>query len=185
MKWTQSGLTLLELVMGVSVMAVVLAIAAPSFRQITESNRFAGTSHELTVSLTTARTLAISRGHRVSVCPMTHDQRCTGSNDWSQGWMVFLDAERTGQPKDATAILQVVQRQSGAAFPRVATTPGRHLVRYSPDGMAGGSNLTLSICAGHQDRLLGQVVVAVSGRTRSTRQPARGETTCPVGPPPA
>lgn len=182
---TQTGFTLIELAITVAVLAVLLGLAAPSFKTIAESGRFASASHQLSVSLATARTLAITRGQRVSVCPLAADRECMGGNNWSRGWMVFLDPDRTGQPEDAEAVLQVVQRPSGAATPRVGTTPGRNLVRYSPNGRAGGSNLTLSICAGGEDRLLGQVVVAVSGRARSTRLAPGSTATCPLGPPPA
>lgn len=184
MRTTQAGLTLLELIVALAILGIVLALAAPSFSAIAESGRFAGASHQLSVSLATARTLSITRGQRVSVCPLATGNRCTGGSDWTRGWMVFLDPDRAGQPKDDDAIVQVFERGPGNTSLRVGTTPGRRLVRFSPDGMAGGSNLTLSICADGEDRLLGQVVVSMSGRARSTRLASGATTACPLGPPP-
>lgn len=185
MRLIQTGMSLIELAMALAVLAILLGLAAPSLGAMAESSRFSAASHQLTVSLATARTLAITRGQRVSVCPLALDDACSGSNDWSLGWMVFLDPDRAGQPADGEAIVQVLRRPAGAASPRVGTSPGRRLVRYSTDGMAGGSNLTLSICDANQQRLLGQVVVAISGRARSTREPADSSAACPLRLPPA
>lgn len=184
MRTTQTGLTLMELIVALAILGLVLALATPSFNAIAESGRFAGASHQLSVSLATARTLSITRGQRVSVCPLDSGNRCSGGSDWTRGWMVFLDPDRVGQPKDSDAVVQIMEREPGNGALRVGTTPGRRLVRYSPLGTAGGSNLTLSICAGNENRLLGQVVVSMSGRTRSTRLDSRVTRPCPLGPPP-
>lgn len=165
----QTGMTLIELVIVVVVLALLTGLTMPTFRQVSESARYRNTSHALTVSLAQARMIAISRGHRVTVCPATPDGACTGGADWSSGWIVFLDPARTGQPSTREAILETHQRSASANNPKVHTTPGRRFVRFSPDGMARGSNLTLTICSPRDSRMLGQVVVSTAGRVRSQR----------------
>lgn len=183
MKHSESGLTLLELVMALAVLAVVVGLATPSLGAAIESGRYASASHQISGSLATARMLAITRGHRVAVCPTTDGSSCSDGSDWSRGWLLFLDADRTGQPRDAAAVLEVVERPASGSALRVGTTPGRRLVRFFPNGMAGGNNLTLSICSASGEQLLGQVVVAVSGRARTTRIASGSDVPCPIGRP--
>ena len=56
------------------------------------NNRSAALGGELETALNYARAEAIKRAARVSICPSTDGATCLGANDWSRGWMVFLDS---------------------------------------------------------------------------------------------
>ena len=45
-----------------------------------------------------ARMEAIRRGTPVSVCASADQASCSGANDWASGWIVFTDANGSGNP---------------------------------------------------------------------------------------
>jgi type IV fimbrial biogenesis protein FimT len=105
-----SGFTLVELMI-VVVIAVVLAVAAVPLGNLVRSN--ANTSHinEIASAVNFARSSAVTNGGNVIICTIEEgdygvlsddndannaDVDCLNSDDWSQGWMVFLDTDDDG-----------------------------------------------------------------------------------------
>lgn len=87
---------MLELVITIALLAIVTALAAPSFRNAIQNNRVTAQSNDFVLAMQLARTEAVKRGRPVSVCASDvaggGDEPVCG-DDWSLGWMVFLDAE--------------------------------------------------------------------------------------------
>ncbi len=159
------GLTLIELLVTLSVLAIVAALALPGFGETLRRNRIATTSHLLTASFAMARSAAVMRGHPVSVCPADATRHCREDGVWEDGWIVFLDAQRTGQPASDADILRVTDPLGGDVV--VRATEGRDHARFQPDGRSGGSTLTLRLCAADDHRTLRQVILNNHGRVRS------------------
>lgn len=84
----QRGMTLFELLITITVLSVLVALAAPSFSNILAEQRLRQASSEMRISLTTARSEAIKRGESVVVVPR--------DSSWSKGWCVEADAGASG-----------------------------------------------------------------------------------------
>lgn len=80
---TQAGFTLLELVITVAVLAIVLSVGIPSFRDMSNRNRLTSVTNEIVGATQLARMEAIRRNTRVVVCPTTNGSTCAGAN-WSR-----------------------------------------------------------------------------------------------------
>jgi len=167
MKQETVGFTLIELVTTLSVLAITLAIGIPAFAGLQQRARAANAYHLLTGSLSIARLSAVKRGEPVSVCPSSDGVRCRDDVVWSNGWIVFADPDRADQPTDARAILQRIEGVGTGLV--LQSTRGRTQVRFTPDGWAFGSNLSIRLCEPDGNRLLGKVVVNNAGRPRSER----------------
>ncbi|WP_318472775.1 GspH/FimT family pseudopilin [Photobacterium leiognathi] len=63
----QRGFTLLELVIAVSVMSILIAMAAPSFSQLIETNKIKRLATEIEWLLVQAKSEAVMRGENVEV----------------------------------------------------------------------------------------------------------------------
>lgn len=93
---TRGGFTLVELMVTIAVMAVLLAVAVPSFRDIINNNRISSQTNELVSDLTLARSEAAKRGVPVSVCISTDRTTCTGGTNWAAGRITFVDSNGDG-----------------------------------------------------------------------------------------
>lgn len=92
----QRGLTLVELMVTLAVGIILLAVALPMYRSITANNRVAGQTNALVSALQLARSEAVTRLAPVTVCARSNDTTCGTSANWSNGWLVFVDADDDG-----------------------------------------------------------------------------------------
>ncbi len=82
------GFTLIELMVTVAVLGILAAVAAPAMISFVNANRLNGTTGEMTASLQLARSEAIRRNARVTVCSSANGTTCSGSTDWDR-WIVI------------------------------------------------------------------------------------------------
>ena len=166
------GFTLVEAVVVLALSAVLLALATPSFLQLRERMAALAAFNELTLGLAQARMAAIQYGHPVTVCPSADGLSCRQDLVWDEGWLVFRDAARTGEPNPALGAMWVVRRVPGPVA--IRGTVGRHRVRYQPTGLSGGNNVSLRFCSRRSGLHLGSVVVNLAGRVRHGRPEGAG-----------
>lgn len=124
------GFTLIELVITVALAAILLTIGVPSFQQMIRNNRAATHANEFMSALNLARSEAVKRSVRVSLCPSTNQVACTGGTDWSDGWIVFVDTAATDA--DAPVVGEVLR--VGEALSGNPTFTGPTNIRYRPAG---------------------------------------------------
>jgi type IV fimbrial biogenesis protein FimT len=97
-----SGFTLIELVITLAVVGILLAVGVPSLKTFMQSNQLVASTNELISALHVARSEAIKLNTRVSICDSSDGMNCGGTGDWSNGWIVFIDADgaldNTGAP---------------------------------------------------------------------------------------
>lgn len=162
----QFGFTLPELAVTLAVVAILSATALPAFRTALDRQRVTTALHLLSAQFAQARSTAVMRSEVVSVCPSRGDGRCRDDGDWSQGWALYRDPGRDGQPDTPADLLREERRAPHPAL-RLHSSAGRPLLRYLPDGRSAGSNLRVRVCL--HGRLHGEVVVNNLGRVRSRR----------------
>jgi len=100
-RWLR-GVTLIELLISLSIGAVLLASAVPAFQGLLEQLRLTTTTNELVLAINLARTEATSRHGRVAIVPRVSD-------DWSSGWHVFIDRDDNGVLDPDEAILRTFE----------------------------------------------------------------------------
>ena len=93
------GFTLIELMVTVGILAIVAAIAAPSFDSSIRNMRINGTADQLISAMSLARVEAVKRGAPVTLCPSSDGLTCSGT-DWQVGYLVTEDktGSATGAP---------------------------------------------------------------------------------------
>ncbi|HZV38175.1 MAG TPA: GspH/FimT family pseudopilin [Pseudoxanthomonas sp.] len=147
----QSGVTLVELMVALAVMAILLALAVPSMQSLVNSNRLRAATNETLATLQAARIEAIRANRRMVAClsadPNADAPVCDGNR--ASGWIVFQDADRNGR---YAATERLVRRTSVAGQVRLlgsAALNGR--ITFNADGMARDAagnllNATVSAC---------------------------------------
>jgi type IV fimbrial biogenesis protein FimT len=160
------GLTLIELMVGVAILAIVLAVAAPEFRNWGRNTRTATQAADLQTAMSYARSESSRRGVRITLCASSSTTAttptCNGdAAKWGDGWLIFVDNTQTGGNAigvldGADTLLRIGEPTSGSA---VATTGNVGAwLSFSPQGLvrttAGTANGGYTICQKpHQRRL--------------------------------
>lgn len=108
-KYLCAGFTLLELMVTISILAILLGIAVPSFQDSTRRGEISSQAGAVTSAVNIAKSEAIKRAQNVSICPKK-DNACSGDTDWSTGWIVFTDNSGfTGDFDGTDVVLQSSQ----------------------------------------------------------------------------
>jgi type IV fimbrial biogenesis protein FimT len=162
-----AGLTLVELLVAMAVLGILLGIGVPALGQFATESRLTATTNRLVSALHLARSEAVRRNTRVTLCASADGVFCAAEGDWDQGWIVFVDGSGTG----ARAVEDPILAVGESAAPGVAVTGNQPVQRYvSYVGLgatrrANGSLQmgTLTVCAGAEGR---RVIISRTGRPR-------------------
>ena len=85
----ESGVSVLELLIVITIGSILLSVGVPSYRSVTNSNRIAAEVNGLLGDMQYARAEAIRRGQTVTVCTSTDGATCSNATTWQGGWLVF------------------------------------------------------------------------------------------------
>jgi len=94
-----AGFSLIELMVVVSIVAILAALATPSFVDLLRRNRLSAAVSALQVSLSLARSEAVKRGADARVTVAAN----TAAGVWTNGWTVFVDGTGTANAGVAPA----------------------------------------------------------------------------------
>lgn len=128
-----AGFSLIELLVTIAIVAILVGVALPSFRDTITRNRIAGATNDFIAGLNYARTEALRRNGSAGLCPTDDGLQC--GKGWAKKWMVFQ-----GDPTDPTVLRQgefSPQDDFSADSAAAITFDGR--------GMLGGSNVVFKL----------------------------------------
>lgn len=174
----QRGLTLIELLVTISIIAVLAGIGAPSFLRLIADNTLSTQVNSLLADTRFARSEAIKRGASVTICPSADPDvaspTCSGS-DWKTGWIVFVDSNANNGRDNGEELLRRQEKFNGSyAITGVGGTTVSSW-RFNSEGRIPGNPNGLQFSGpstASQNRYL---CVSSSGRVRLA---AKGATSC-------
>jgi type IV fimbrial biogenesis protein FimT len=171
------GFTLIELMVTITIGAILLGLGVPMMRNIVERNAVSGQVNGFVGAVNLARSEAIKRGIPVVMCRSTNAEisatpTCVASGvGWESGWIVFADrsgSTTTRQMNWGSSDSDVLLRVQGA----ITDTGGIEQnsfdkLIFRPTGLmsSGASQFTFnsrSLTSDQQRR----VCILMSGRTR-------------------
>jgi len=139
------GFSLLELMITITVMAILLAIAVPSFRDVIHRNEVSSASNALLASVSYARSESITRSQLVSMCPSADGASCTSTGTaFEPGWLVYTypagaaSANLAYNAASAT-LLRAIPVQSGVSIQALGNT----VITFGQQGQLVPSTPTL------------------------------------------
>ncbi len=106
-----SGFTLIELIITLTIIAILLGIVGPNMGTFVTSNRLTTQANEFIADLNLARSEAIKQASNVGVCASSTGTSCTGN--WQNGWIVFLDADASLGWTASDSVLRTHESLSG------------------------------------------------------------------------
>jgi len=91
MKAKQTGFTLIELMFTIVVLAVLLGIGVPNFRDFVRNSRLTAAANDLLADVNLARSEAVKRRVPVTLCKSANGTDCAAAAAAFTGWIVFVD----------------------------------------------------------------------------------------------
>lgn len=123
------GFSALELLIALSIMALVMVLAISSFANRFQKESIETITQQIFHSLHFARMEAIKRNQVISLCGTRDFQTC--SLDWTQGFMVYIDVNRDGKFSSEDVILRMNKHKSST----VCVDSGQIIsFKYAPNG---------------------------------------------------
>lgn len=176
------GFTLVELAITVVVLAVLVGISIPLFTGLINGSRLTGNANELVAALQIARSEAIRRNVRTTICQSADGLTCANATPW-RGWIIFADNDGDGVV-DAGEIVR-----TGVVEQPVQVIPSGNIVNsrivFRADGLAyAGNNLleaNMRVClpVANPNLNVRDVNIAVGGRV-AVRAPINAAGACPA-----
>lgn len=127
-----------------AIMAVLAALAAPSFTPIIERWRVRSAAEELRDTMYYARSEAIKRGGNVTLQKLTNTsggcQNASTTQEWGCGWIVFEDLDNNGAWKSSAPKETKLRDAPMNGSVNVMRYPSGNFIKIDRYGMANGNN---------------------------------------------
>lgn len=167
----QAGFTLVELMVTLTVAAILLSIAVPSFTTFIQNNRITSATNLVVAHLQYARSEAVSKGLAVNVA-----RSGATAKDLSQGWTIYTDAGSSdGNSAFNSAedtLLKSFEGYGNSGVTINTDTNGNNWIAFSNRGLlaeGAGNSVNIAVCDSRgitQGRL---ITVSPTGRSQITR----------------
>lgn len=88
------GFTLIETLVSLVIISIIVTMSVPSFSHLWSRSQIDTVVDEFSNALYLARSEAIKRAARVTLCASSDGSRCAETeNSWHHGWLVFVDTQ--------------------------------------------------------------------------------------------
>lgn len=177
----ERGLTLIELIMTIAILAILAGISAPYIGNYISRSAMRSLSADFTFALQRARAEAVNRNACATICMSANagasTPTCTTTGeDWGRGWIVFANPTCNATVTSADPLpgnVLVVRESSGTRYSitNLAGNAGLRSITFNARGatMSTTSGFALSDSAGSAaDAKLNQTIcVDALGRVRT------------------
>lgn len=171
------GMTLIELVTSLGVIAIITTFAAPSFNAFVRDSGRASTVNAVVLGLTLARSEAIRTGHVVSVCKSPDGSTCVASAQWHDGWIVFENLDRD-EPAVRDPDERILHVDAGWRSGTITSNRVSFSYRAYTQGVVNGS---IVFCDRRGSEHARAIIVSHTGRARVSRRDASNKALpCPA-----
>lgn len=177
-----TGFTLVELMVALTILAILIGVAIPSFKNTIIRNNIDSQISDLQSSLSYARSEAVSRSTRVSICRSSNLTSCGSGTSWSDGWIVFVDNNSSGSHgvvDSGEEVIKVHEALDGATALTLSDGAAKDFIQYNSRGVISDdsalSNGTFSICKpGESVSYARALIVTITGRAYRSRDGGGG-----------
>jgi type IV fimbrial biogenesis protein FimT len=170
MKKSNDGYSLFELLMTLGIFAIVMTLGLPSMGNMVASHRLRVEIDMLFHAVHLARKESVVRRRVVTICPTRDGENCEPTNDWTVGWMMFVNHDRSnaGTRDQGEPVLKYSQPGNG-----VRISANRHSFSLRSTELRA-TNGTIVFCDSAGRIPARALVISYTGRPRAASRDSRG-----------
>lgn len=165
----QAGFTALELIITMTIAAILLGVGIPSFINTIRTNRLAASTNEVVSALMYARSEAVKRNLPIAMCRSSNGTACAaaGTGGWEIGWMTYVDANSDSSYTSGETVLNVHEAMN-SSLSAVGNNNVINQILFNSLGlMPGGMGaIKIKFADDAADANVRYICVASSGRPR-------------------
>ena len=177
MKSKNHAYTLIELLVTLSIIAILAAIAVPSFNGTMDKSKHSATLNGLLGELHLARSEAIKRSRQIVICPSADGATCAPANNWGEGWIIFVD-DNHNSTHDANEELLRISEALDTGLTIKASHNLTQSIRYRSNGMTVDTG-ELTLCDPRGSDAAKAIIINTTGRPQiSEYSESGGSLTC-------
>lgn len=170
MRRNRLGYTLYELLMTLTLVALIVGLGLPAFGSMLARSKMRVEVNALFHAIHLARKESIMRKRVVSLCPSRDGLNCEPGRDWSTGWLMFENSDRD-EPPQRDASEPVLQAHVVHRDVRIVANRRGFTLRATQKRATNG---TFVVCDGADRASPVALVVSYTGRPRTTDTDSRG-----------
>ena len=171
MSYQYSGFTLYELLITLTLIAILVGLGLPSFAEIAANSRLRTEVDALFHAIHLARKESIMRRSVVSICPSVDGLTCRPGKDWSSGWIMFNNRDRD-EPPQLDSGEPTLQVHTVGENVRITSNRRGFTLRATQKRATNG---TIVVCDSADRVRPRALVVSYTGRPRVALENRRGE----------
>jgi type IV fimbrial biogenesis protein FimT len=157
----QTGATLLELIITVSILAIVLTVVAPNIGTFLTKNRVTSEINGVSGVIQYARHISIDQQTIVVLCPSDDRRNC--NTDWNDPKIVFIDENGDGERNEGSE--EVLATTDPVSDATKMSGPGNSIA-FTENG-AASEIFSLVVCPISNDATFARsITVSLQGRVR-------------------
>lgn len=156
---TTKGFTLMEAMITIAIIGILSSIAAPSFQSYIANEQTSSIATDLFSDLRSLRQLSMSTASNVVICATSNESTClpnvANANDWTIGWIAFLDLNQNNQRDSASEDILILQAPLTDGD---ITYSGGAVLTFDYQGEISNSQ-QFSICSTNNDSELSRAII--------------------------
>ena len=169
------GFTVVELLVSLAIAGILALVGMPAYQHWLGQSQLNNQAQFMAGAFNEARSEAIRRNLRVTLCKTRDGRTCDDDARWEQGWIMFVDQNQNGDLDEDEPVL----RTEGPAQARVSVHGNQPVANYVSFTSLGYARMlsgalqmgTLQLCLSGYDAV--KVVLANGGRARIERTQQR------------
>lgn len=164
----QAGVTLIELLITIAIFSILAVLASPLFGDFMLRNQIVNQANTIVLSLKYARSEALQRGVRVTVCRSNDQTFCDQAavTSWETGWIVFVDDDEDRERDAGEELLRVFDADETKIF----LTSGNvtEAISFDRNAFAQGHDGAIRICDRERDSVRASaVIISATGQANA------------------
>lgn len=172
------GVTLIELMTTVTIVGITLSLAVPGFSRLMAKNAMASSVNLFLMQLHLARSSAVTRERRITLCPATGPTTCNNDyRTWNGGYLIFQD-DNGNKELDPKETVISFEEPAHNKITIVSSSKFRNRITYRAMGRAWFSNTTIRFCHPDYPELNRAIIVSNNGRARAVQKLGTGPIDC-------